>query len=256
MMTDADGLLADRFAATRDGVDDSDWNDVLRRSARRAPARRRFVLIAAIALAAVVLPAFALSASVRGLLGFGSGPDYSRARLAVSAPISNGRVARVWIAPANGGGSCEFVTLDPAGSPVKPVQPTGGWMCSDRPGLGRGLSWTFSHGRGPAPTIFLGHYARLIPVMRVDLRWHGGSQHLAVAHRYFVGETPGLSDPPFTHLPFDVVVVGPGGRVVLSKRIPTSFLYADWKAVKPHLRAYRRAHGCDTHGNLWHCRSR
>ena len=254
-MTEADGLLAERFAATRDLRDDSDWSDV-RRRVPQSRHRGRFALLAAAAVFAVAVPAFALSASVRGLLGFGIQPEYAHARLAVSTPISKGRVARVWVAPAKGGGVCEFVTVDPAGSTGKPKQATGGGSCSERAGLGPGLSWSFSHGRGPALTVFHGHYGRLVPVTRVDLRWHGGSQRLAVGHRFFLGEAPVLSDPPFTRLPFDVVVLGPGGRTVARERIPTSFLYLDWKEVEPHLRTYRRAHGCDTHGNVWHCKSR
>jgi hypothetical protein len=255
MMTDADGLLADRFAATRDELDDADWGDVVRRHSRRAPTHRRFVLIAAVAVAAIVVPTFALSASVRGLLGFGFQPDYAHARLAVSAPISKGRVARVWMAPAKGGGVCEFVTIDPAGTTTKPARATGGGMCSKRPGLGPGLSWSFSRGRGPTPTLFHGYFAHVVPVTRVELRWHGGSQRLATAHRFFLGEVPVLADPPFSRLPFDLVVLGPGGRTVARERIPTSFLYTDWKKVQPQLHLYRVAHGCTTKTN-WVCRSR
>ena len=255
MMTDADGLLADRFAATRDALDDSDWGDVLRRVTRRAPARRRIALIAVVAAAAIALPAFAFSASVRGLLGFGIQPDYAHARLAVSAWISKGRVARVWMAPAKGGGVCEFVTIDPAGIISKPRQATGGGSCSTRPGLGPGLSWSFSRGRGATPTLFHGYYARLVPVTRVELRWHGGSQRLAIGHRFFLGETPVLADPPFARLPFDLLVLGPSGRAIARERIPTSFLYTYWKKVQPQLHAYRVAHGCTTKTN-WVCRSR
>lgn len=253
-MTDADRLLAERFAATRDALDDSNWDEVLRRVPRRAPARRRVVLIAVVAAAAIALPALALSASVRGLLGFGIQPVYAKARLAVSAPISKGRVARVWVAPAKGGGICEFVTIDPAGTTGKPSSATGGGSCADR--LGAGLSWSFSHGRGPAPPLFHGHVGRLVPIARVELRWHGGARRLVVGHRIFLGETPELADPSFDRLPFDVVVLGPSGRTVARARIPTSFLYIDWKEVQPHLHAYRVAHACPAHGDIWRCGSR
>ncbi|HEX6680888.1 MAG TPA: hypothetical protein VF063_09605 [Gaiellaceae bacterium] len=52
-MTDADGLLAARFAATRDAYDDSDWSDVLRRKQPRPVTHRRAVLLG-VALAAVI----------------------------------------------------------------------------------------------------------------------------------------------------------------------------------------------------------
>lgn len=254
MITDADGLLADRFAATRDERNDSDWDDVLRR-VRRAPSRRRYALLAAVAVAAIALPAFALSASVRGLLGFGLQADYAHARLAVSAPISKGRVVRVWTAPAKNGGTCEFTVIDRAGTVRKPAQASGGGMCSSRRGLGPGLSWSYSHGLGATPTIFEGHFGRLVRVTGVQLRWHGGLQRLAVRHRFFLGETPVLRNPPFARLPFDVVVLGAGGRVVARRRIPTSFLYDHWKQVQPELHRYRVAHGCRTKTN-WVCRSR
>src|SRR5262249_16858926 len=53
VMTDADGLLAAHFAATRDAYDDSDWSDVLRRVEPRPMTRRRTLLLG-IALASVV----------------------------------------------------------------------------------------------------------------------------------------------------------------------------------------------------------
>ena len=88
MITDADGLLAARFAATRDEHDDSDWNDVLQRwpSGRRASSgtaagaaglpgsvwRRRStrlgLLAAAVILAFLVAtPAFGIGSRLWGL---------------------------------------------------------------------------------------------------------------------------------------------------------------------------------------------
>jgi hypothetical protein len=54
-MTDADGMLAARFAATYDHFDSADWADVLR---RRGPtlARRRRTLLIAIAVIAILTP--------------------------------------------------------------------------------------------------------------------------------------------------------------------------------------------------------
>jgi hypothetical protein len=59
-MTDADGMLAARFAVTYDHLDSADWADVLR---RRGPtlARRRRTLLIAIAVIAILAPtAFAI----------------------------------------------------------------------------------------------------------------------------------------------------------------------------------------------------
>jgi hypothetical protein len=72
MMTDADGLLAARFAATRDGHDDSDWNDVLlRRRPRRTHGRALLLAAAIVAALAVVALATPLGAAiVDGVGGF------------------------------------------------------------------------------------------------------------------------------------------------------------------------------------------
>jgi hypothetical protein len=73
---------------------------------------------------------------------------------------------------------------------------------------------------------------------------------------YFVTSGAVLAGPPFTRLPFDLVALDAAGKTVASSHIPTSFLYLDWKRVKPQLRDYRRAHDCSTTGNVWRCRSR
>jgi hypothetical protein len=64
-MTDADRLLAARFEATREQMDDADWDDVLRRHPhRRTHRQRRWTL--AVALIAVGIPvAVAVAGRVR-----------------------------------------------------------------------------------------------------------------------------------------------------------------------------------------------
>jgi hypothetical protein len=87
--TNADGLLAARFAATRDDHDDSDWNDVLQRHVRgrraqagrvavaagspasvwRRPSTRVGLLVAVITLAFLVAtPAFGIGSRLWGLV--------------------------------------------------------------------------------------------------------------------------------------------------------------------------------------------
>jgi hypothetical protein len=71
MRTDADSLLAARFAATNDPHDSSDWNDVV---ARKGPslARRRRTLVVAIALIAILVPtALAFGGAIRNLFSAG-----------------------------------------------------------------------------------------------------------------------------------------------------------------------------------------
>jgi hypothetical protein len=259
MKTDADGLLAARFAASSDDHDDSDWGDVLRRADARpvSARRRRLVLLAAAALAAIVLPALALSAGVRELVGLGErpSPDYGQARLAVSAPIPGGRVARVWTAPSTTGGECQFVTIDAAGSTPRPVAMTGGGRCTLGHERLRGrLSWSFSKARREVP-VLEGRVGAADKAARVELRWHGGSQRLAYSGGSFVAAAPALQDPAFDRLPYDLVVYAAGGQIVERSRIPTSFLYLNWKRVQPRLHRYRVAHGCDP-VVVWRCTSR
>lgn len=91
---------------------------------------------------------------------------------------------------------------------------------------------------------------------RVTLRWHGGAQAIATRDGYFLASVPVVASPPFRLLPFDLVATNDTGRAVATYRIPTSFLYLDWKHIEPKLRAYRKAHGCSKRPPIWHCRSR
>jgi hypothetical protein len=66
---------------------------------------------------------------------------------------------------------------------------------------------------------------------------------------------PVLANPAFRLLPVAIVAFDKNGRQVSTSRIPSSFLYSNWKREQPKLRAYRRAHGCST-TVVWQCRSR
>ncbi len=259
-MTDADALLAARFAATRDTYDDADWGDVLQRLNAQSVRTRhwRLAAVAAAILLAVAVPTLAVSASVRGWFGLGSPPqpDYGHARLVVSAPVPGGRVARVWVAPSANAGECEFVTIDPRGPKRQPVQMTGGGACTlgQRPFNGS-LAWSFSHPRHDTPIIH-GRVSSKLHAARVELHWHGGTQQLAYnSSGFFIAAAPALNNPRFGRLPYDIVVYNRDGRIVARSRIPTSFLYLDWKQVQPQLHQYRVAHGCDT-SPFWRCKSR
>jgi hypothetical protein len=101
MMTDADGLLAARFAATRDGYDDSDWNDVLvRRPSRRTRPRALLVAAAVVAALAIVALATPLGAAiVDGVGGFSAWIRASPARRSPnrsSAPSTAQTAAPGW----------------------------------------------------------------------------------------------------------------------------------------------------------------
>jgi len=128
MMTDADGLLAARFAVTRDGYDDSDWDDVLRR-AKPAPKRRRKLVWAGGVAVAIVLaaPAFGLVRGVLPFFGAQRAPhsvqvEFSAMNTGAPAgmnpralPGETRRIAEfyfgggnhtLWVAPSSGGGFC------------------------------------------------------------------------------------------------------------------------------------------------------
>jgi hypothetical protein len=260
LMTDADGLLAARFAATRDGHDDSDWSNVLDRvNAQAVPVRRwRLALVAAAVLLAIALPTLALSASVRGLIGLAGppSPDYRQARLVVSDPLPGGQLARVWASPSKSGGECEFVTIDAARSKRPPSRMTGGGNCSlGQPQSQDSLTWSFSSGPHPTPLIH-GRVGANLHASRIELHWHGGRQRLAFSSGFFVASAPPLKDPPFRQLPYEVVAYDTAGHVVARSPIPTSLLYPlDWKRVQPQLHQYRIAHGCSIIP-VWRCKSR
>jgi hypothetical protein len=236
-----------------------DWQAVAGERRRpRYPRRVALAAVAAVVLAAI--PAVAFSAGVRSLLGLGRyvTPDYRHARLMVSSPLPNGRVARLWTAPSTQGGECEFVTFAPASSKPKATRLDGGGGGSCTVGahrfLGK-LAWGFSSASPATPPVISGRASRAVHPARVELRWHGGSRPLAAHDGYYIGAAPELDSPPFRQLPYDVVVLDDRGRVTARSRLPTSFLYRNWKQVEPKLHAYRVAHHCGTKA-IWSCASR
>jgi hypothetical protein len=254
-----------------------DWASVLGRLSAPRHYKRdhrwRFAFAAAVALLAICLPAIALSASVRGWLGFGSQPVYKKARLVVSAPIAGNRVARLWVGPSTDGGECEiititaasFVAIDPTTGKMIPVaartRDSGGYGCTV--GSTRvpptALTWIFS----PVPVgnthaaLIHGHVGQTYKAGRVDVVWNGGNEKLRTIDGYFIGVVATIRNPEFHRLPYTVVAYNAQGHAVARQRIPTSFLYTKWKTVEPRLRQYRQEHGCTkTPARLWVCRTR
>jgi len=238
-----------------DDVRAPDW-DAVRRGGLRGSARQRLAIAAVLLVIATGVPAFALSASVRGFFGFGNTPrpEYGKAQLRVSAPVGPGQVARLWAAPSTGGGECVVVTVAAPDSRARPNQINGGTACTLGKAVFHGQFWSFSHGTRKTPPVIYGRL--LVPgAVGVDLRWRGGSQRLSYSNRFYIGSARSLINPRFTQLPYDIVALDGTGRIVNRARIPTSFLYSDWKQVEPKLHRYRVSHGCDT-VNVWHCKSR
>lgn len=253
-----------------------DWatvRDRLSAPRRKRDHRWRFAFAGAVALVAICLPAIAVSASVRGWLGFGPQPVYKKARLIVSTPIAGNRIARVWVSPSTEGGECEIITITPAALVV--IDPTTGAMrppaakTRDSGGYGctvgstrvppTALTWTFS----PVPVgnrqaaLIHGHVGQTHKAARVDVVWNGGAERLRLVDGYFIGTVAAIRNPQFHRLPYTVVAYNAQGHAAVHRRIPTSFLYTDWKSVERRLQQYRQSHGCSkTPTRLWVCKTR
>jgi hypothetical protein len=241
---------------------------------RRTRDRRWQVAFAAVAVVvAICVPAIALSASVRGWLGLGSQPLYNKARLVVSTPVPGNRVARLWISPSTDGGDCEIITTTPASlvvidpttgamrPPAARTRDSGGYECTvgSRPVPPSALTWMESPLTVGSPTAALihGHVGQTYKATRVDVTWNGGRTRLRTADGYFIGVVAMIRNPQFHRLPYTVTGYDAQGRIVGRRRIPTSFLYSDWKSTEPRLHRYRQKHGCSTNPTqLWICRTR
>jgi hypothetical protein len=235
-----------------------DWNNVRAcvPDDRRPITALRIALAVAVAVA-VVLPAVAFSSGVRSFLGIESPrPRFDQAHLAVAAPLPDGRVAHLWVSPSSTGGDCLFVTFDPQRLTPRPSRMLGGGGCSLRPEPhAHVFDWSLSRGIGRTPTVLSGRIDPRLHPARVVLRWHGGFRAGSSRNGYFIAVDPLLKNPPFRLLPLDIVAFNKKGRTVSTSRIPSSFLYSNWKREEPKLRVYRRAHGCST-TVVWRCRSR
>jgi hypothetical protein len=261
-------ILAElRRLSPLDEAESGDWEAILDQT--RPPRRsRRAVRWAPAALGvalAVVIPALAFSGTVRSLVGIhGPAPRYDQARLRVEvkpARNSDGKdyVYRLWTAPSTQGGSCVFTTEETTPASPHPRRMSGGGYCSAGGAAltvpRNRLMWSLGAARGD--TLLLdGAAGSATRVAHMTLRWHGGSQPITTHEGFFLALVPIALHPPFRLLPFDVVGADGHGRIVATQRIPTSFLYPDWKHVEPKLRAYRIAHGCNKTPPLWQCSSR
>lgn len=256
-MHDAEPMIRmelDRLSPVAD-VGRADWANVLGRTASKR-SRGAGLLIAA-AVVAIAVPTVALSAGVRGLLGFGPRPVLSSAKAVVSAPAGNGFVAHSWRAAATSGGSCFFVTLDHRAAPVRPGVFNGGGACSehphqrvDAPTAAAPMTFTLSVTRrlrdgNPAnwtPPVVTGSVYGKLHATRVAIEWNGGSHALAFANGTFVGGTPELYMPPFGKFPFAVVAYDARGRVVARHKLdsPTLLLLrGGWKEYAREYHAWQ-----------------
>jgi hypothetical protein len=249
MLTDADTLLATRFAAIRDETDDSDWNDVLRRCApRRRPSTRALVAVAvaiavgiptALAFGAVrdfffgtpapplIKSAFAGDNAMRALM-----KKYARAHDSQIAlpPVVNGAKARgvmavstsdgpltLWAAPATGGKQCWFVDFE--NDLIGHRRATGGGGCDSSPTppskIDVGWGWSAEH-----PTLKVLSGRLYVKAVSLDVTATDNKTHVTktyrvpVVHGYFLG-----AFPRSLHSPKRVVARNAAGRIVLTFRM-------------------------------------
>jgi hypothetical protein len=250
MLTDADTLLATRFAAIRDETDDSDWNDVLRRCAPRRRRNVRALVAVAVAIAVGIPTALAFGA-VRDFFfgmpapplikGAFAGDNQMRAlmlkwarthhqKLTAMPPVVNGAKAHgvmavstsdgplaLWAAPAAGGRQCWFVDFE--NDLIGHRRAMGGGACDSSPTpsskIDVGWVWSAEH---PTLKVFSGRlYVKAVSldVTATDNKTHVTKTYrLSVTHSYFLG-----AFPRSLHSPKRVVARNAAGRIVLTFRM-------------------------------------
>ena len=187
----------------------------------------RLVALAVLGLLATVVPAVALSATVREFLGLS--PVLAEARLVLEVPAGEGLVARLYTSPSEHGGECKFVDVAPAGSPPQVTRMGAGGCGPPVQALWDGAPITthMSIGRGTPPAFIDGTVRPELGVARVELKWSTGSEPLAYKDGFFLGVTDMIYNPPAERLPFFVVAYDDGGREVARFKIPSDWLYLD-----------------------------
>jgi len=259
-MVDADDLILgelERLAAAAEPAV-ANWSEVIACAGSTRSLLPR-TLVVALVVALVIGPTLAFSAGVRHLLGLSSAPQpvLAKAVLQVSAPAPHDQIVRLFVAPSDKGGTCEFTDVVPAGSAQGAVG-GGGGACTGRAaqlhprGSVAPLMWAISMSRrptGPAlatwvPVVFTGWINPQMHAARAELVWRRGHVRLAFEHDYFVAAPTVLRNPAFANLPFDVVVYDHAGHAITRRRIPESLLYFEWKRnhVADKLHQWRLSH--------------
>jgi hypothetical protein len=243
VITDADGLLADRFAATRDSHEDADWSDVLR---RRTPGRQvdrgRVRLVAvAVAVIAVVPTAIGLAGPLHDLFFGRPAPPIVKQAFAqqnrmarlmhtwqkahgetvpamprvetakahgVLAVKTHDGLLLLWAAPSSGGRECWFI--DFAADQVNHRRPLGDGGCdSPTPPASKfapSFSWSATH---PTLKVLSGRlYVDDAVAVIVSFPNHR-SATLPVVDRYFVA-----AYPRSTRVPTKLAAINRHGHVV------------------------------------------
>jgi len=240
--------LLDRLDRLADnGVGSPDWGDVVNRvPARKRRSPRRLVLLAAALVAAVTLPALALSGQLRALF---SEPVLNEATLRISAPVGDGRTARLWTSPSSTGGECMFISLGSHDTDQHPSQGGSGACTADGTRLHANnsdhleLGWDLTNHSVPGrtPPIISGWLPSQLHTARLELHWRTGHKPVPFKGQYFLSVEPVLDRPAFTKLPFYVIAYDQAGKEVSRAKIRSLSLYMD-KPTKERMRDYVRAH--------------
>lgn len=241
MKTDADALLAARFAATRDDVDLSDWSDVLRRSRVKRAVHRRALLVVAALVVVLVPTTIAFGGTIRGFFFGTPAPPIIRQAFAedsaglqmmrkwqrahgvyvpgsVALHVNVGKAHGVlavnthdgplllWAAPAGHGRQCWFI--DFASDQVGHKRATGGGTCETAAlppsKIDWGYGWSAAH---PTLKVLSGRlYVKAIALL-VDT----GTQRrrVPVVDSYFLA-----AFPRSTKMPTKLTAIDKQGHVV------------------------------------------
>jgi hypothetical protein len=225
-MTDADGLLAARFAATRDNEDDGDWNDVLRRQAPRRGKHFRPLLVA-VAVAVVGVPtAIAFGGGIRNFFfgtpappiirgAFGEGNqmrrmmqqwqkahgvhfpampqvDVTKAHGVIAVKTHDGLLF-LWAAPASEGRQCWFI--DFAADQLNHRRAIGGGSCDGTSPPPSKINWSYG-GSIVHPTLRVFSGRVYVPATAVVATTGDTKHRVMVVDRYFLAAFPRNTKTP------------------------------------------------------------
>jgi hypothetical protein len=242
MITDADGLLAARFAATRDDHDDGDWNDVLRRRQPRRLHRRRTLLIAVAVVAVAVPSAIAFGGAIRDLFFGKPAPsivkrvfvqhnemaqlmqkwqkkhgahfppmphvDATKAHGVLAVKTRDGLLF-LWAAPAGGGRECWFI--DFAADQFNHKRAVGGGSCDSPTPTTTKIHWSYG-GSAAHPMLRVLSGRLSVPAAAVLVTTGPTKPHrVSVVDRYFLA-----AFPRSTKTPAKITAIDARGHVVAS----------------------------------------
>lgn len=246
MRTDADGLLAARFAATYDHYDGGDWAEVARRAAPVIAWRRPRVLVALAVFLVLVPTAIACRGAIRDLFfgspappiikrsfadqnkmqvlvrkwaaAHGRGPvafmprvDPSKAHGVISIRTSDGRLL-LWAAPTYDGRECWFINF--ARDAIGHKRATGGGSCDQAKPPPGNLSWSTVWSAAHPTLKVLSGRVYVSDAVAVLANVGDGSPpvRVPVVDRYFLAAFPRQAKLP------DAIAVDRKGRMVAGRK--------------------------------------